>query len=323
MTDGKGTLAPIVITAYNRCSLLKQLIGSLLLCPESSDTELFIISDAPYCIEHRQEVEQIREYITSISGFKEVHRIYNKTNLGAVSSINKIREKVFESHNCGIFFEDDNIVAPNFLTYMNQKLKKYEEESRVFAICPYNFSDVRLKSYPYDTIFYCGLNAYGVGFWKEKYLKYRERVSEIRSLTVKEIPFDFKKRFPHAYDNLRICLLKGYVFGDTLMTYYMYLNDMVALFPTKRLVENRGYGDGKGLHNGNSFRYQIKRITLTNQWVFRDPEFVENNKEYEQIFKKSFRYSTLAARLYHCFERNGLIDLPSPMKNRIKRLFRL
>lgn len=85
-----------------------------------------------------ESVEKVRDYVKSITGFKEVHYKFALQNKGLGNSVIKGVTEVINRYGKAIVLEDDLILAPNFLFFMNQGLDKYKEETSVFSICGYS-----------------------------------------------------------------------------------------------------------------------------------------------------------------------------------------
>ena len=75
------TYAPILLFTYNRPSHTRRLVESLLQNPESAESHLFIYSDAPRNEDARPAVDEVRRYIHSLNGFKQVD-IVERTETG-------------------------------------------------------------------------------------------------------------------------------------------------------------------------------------------------------------------------------------------------
>lgn len=66
------TLAPIVLFVYNRPWHTKQTVEALQKNEFAKENELFIFSDAAKNENTEQKVNEVREYIKTIDGFKKV-----------------------------------------------------------------------------------------------------------------------------------------------------------------------------------------------------------------------------------------------------------
>ena len=79
--------APICLFTYNRLYETKETVNALKNNLLSKDSELFIFSDGPKNEDSRNKVENVRNYIYNIEGFKNVHVLESKKNKGLANSI--------------------------------------------------------------------------------------------------------------------------------------------------------------------------------------------------------------------------------------------
>lgn len=268
--------APLMIMVYDRLEHLKQLIDSLLLDPLSSNTDLYLISDAAYKDEHKTRIEEVRTYAHSIKGFKTVNIIANIDNMGAFDSYEYLKNLIFEKHDNLIFFEDDNIVSPNYLEFMNNAFHSYKDNPKVAYVCGYNFPIDISKEYPYDVYFYPSVCAWGYGLWKSKTLDVSKLTKEEMRKDKKTLDY-IKKNSSQLYHILMSDIYSGRFLNDARIGYLLCKNEMVSVFPKYSLVKNIGH-DGTGLHCGINDFYQ-KQIKHDDFIPTKFPEniFIDQN----------------------------------------------
>ena len=90
--------APILISVYDRQCHLEKCIESLKLNSLSDQTEVYIVSDAAHSKKYEPDIELIRKYISTITGFKNVIPINREKNLGSFLSINSAIEEIGRAH---------------------------------------------------------------------------------------------------------------------------------------------------------------------------------------------------------------------------------
>ena len=64
-------LAPIILFVYNRPEHTKKTLESLKINELASDSLLFIFSDGSKNENDKKSVDEVRKYVSTISGFKE------------------------------------------------------------------------------------------------------------------------------------------------------------------------------------------------------------------------------------------------------------
>ena len=117
--------APIIIFAFNRPKALRNVVCSLLQNTEARESDLYIFVDGARLHKDGElkEVELVREYVISITGFKTLHYTFSEVNKGLGASIIDGVSEVINRYGKVIVLEDDLCVQPNFLAFMNQGLK--------------------------------------------------------------------------------------------------------------------------------------------------------------------------------------------------------
>ena len=128
------TYAPIALFTYNRADKTQRVVESLLKNAEAKFSDLFIFSDGPKTPEKKAGVEENRKYIHTISGFNSVHIIEREKNWGLANSLIAGITEVINKYGKVIVVEDDLILSPYFLKFMNDGLEKYKDDDRVSSI---------------------------------------------------------------------------------------------------------------------------------------------------------------------------------------------
>lgn len=135
------TLAPILLFVYNRPRHTRQLVQSLLTNELAVKSQLIIYSDAPQNEMDRLAVEKTRNYIHSIKGFATLSIIEREKNHGLARNIIDGVTTQINRYGRIIVLEDDLIVAPYFLQFMNDALEIYKDEPKVGHIQGCDFTN--------------------------------------------------------------------------------------------------------------------------------------------------------------------------------------
>lgn len=302
--------APIIISVYDRLDHLRRCIDSLKANELASDSVLYIISDAPYKEEDRNKIEEVRNYISSITGFKEIISVIRENNLGAHKSIHKALENVLLTNDTFIFLEDDIVVSADFLQYMNDGLGYYEEHKNIFSICgfksPFDLPDY----YKNDVFFYPCNSPWGFATWKDRWMSvnhdYYDRYSEMKK-DCKQFKAFVSIGF-YIKGILQADSRKEIVAGDLRVYYHMFQHNMCSVFPVVSKTQNWGF-DGTGEHCGDKEVWWAKpELDTRNQptkfipFIGYNIELLKNHKKFMDkifggLFAKWLKY-TWAHRLY-------------------------
>ena len=130
-------LAPVILFAYNRPNHIKRTIDSVLKNKEARESDLFVFSDAPKREDDKLKVEQLRKYLYTVNQFHSVTIIEREFNYGLGKNIIDGVTKIVQTYGKVIVLEDDLIVSPYFLEYMNEGLDIYENDDKVISIHGY------------------------------------------------------------------------------------------------------------------------------------------------------------------------------------------
>ena len=295
------TYAPIALFTYNRADKTKRVVESLLQNQEAKDSDLFIFSDGPKTEAKAAGVDENRKYIHTISGFKSVTIIERDKNWGLANSLITGITDVINQYGKVIVVEDDLILSPYFLKFMNDGLEKYEDDDTVGTICGYVFPFQ--KSLP-DTFFLYFMHPWGWATWKRSWnLLDTDTKRLLRKMRFKTKKFNLGGNCG-SYGNL-YCQKVGLVDSWYIRFYAsLFLNKKLNLFPGKTMVTNSGL-DGSGTHCG-------KGLQKTNNFIL-NPNPIEMkviSVEESQLAYSVFK-SFYDANAHESFFKKKIIDFKS------------
>ena len=157
-----NTYAPILLFVYNRPEHVRRNIQALLKNELAAESELFIYSDAAKDETSQAAVKEVRAFIRSIQGFKKITITERAENWGLARSIIDGVTTQINRYGRVIVLEDDLVVAPHFLQFMNDALETYRDEERVGHIQACDFTHD--PSLP-DTFLIKWTGSWGWGTW--------------------------------------------------------------------------------------------------------------------------------------------------------------
>lgn len=157
------SLAPIIVFAYNRPNHLFQTLESLANNDLASESILYVYCDgargwggknAPkaydgnyitkrygviYCAEsdyddYLKSIHDTRDIARNQNGFKELHVIERETNIGLAANIVSAVTEIVNLYGSVIAFEDDIVTTRGCLTYLNNALDLYKDDTKVMHI---------------------------------------------------------------------------------------------------------------------------------------------------------------------------------------------
>lgn len=247
------TYAPILLLAYNRPRHLARTVESLLANSLAADSELFVYSDAPKETSDVNAVDDVRQYVRSITGFKKLTIIERRENWGLARNVIDGVSTLVERFGRVIVVEDDLVVAPYFLQFMNDALEIYKDEPRVGHIQACDFTgDASLP----DTFLIKFTGSWGWATWKRAWTHFnpdgRRLLAELRRRGLCRT-FDFGGKYPFTR------MLRRQIEGrnDSWAIRWnasLFLDDILSLNVGRSLVQNKGF-DGTGTNCGGGGLY--------------------------------------------------------------------
>ena len=245
------SIAPVVLFVYNRLEHTKNTIDSLIKNNLSDRTELFIFSDYYKTEFEKQKVFEVRNYIHSIKGFKNINIIERDNNLGLAKSIISGVSQVINIYKKIIVLEDDLITAPNFIEYMNYALNKYEENKSVYSVTGYSFLN-NLKESTIPSTYFAKLTcSWSWGTWYDRWEKFDVDANGWKKImTDKKLKNLFNYDSTYDYSTMIKKQMDGKIDSWAIRWYFtVFQNEGLTLYPRQSLVNNTGF-DGSGTHCG-------------------------------------------------------------------------
>lgn len=294
--------APIVLFVYNRLSHTKQVIDALKKNGLSRSSDLFVYSDGWKNDKSKKDVLAVREYINTIAGFKSVTIVEREANYGLKKNIIEGVTEVVDRYGKIIVLEDDILVTPFFLKYMNDALDFYNGEERVMEVsASHEYMDT--TQLPETFLIKKGF-CHGWGTWQrawDKYDKSEEAIDIFKR-------FDCKRRrlfnlygatdeFGEVIDNCLGRLNTWAVFWDVAI----FENNGLVVVPRDNMIINIGF-DGSGEHCPKTTRHINAYAT---QIIESFPEEIKEDEQSAQRYRDGCmdRRPDFAHRVHYRIER--------------------
>lgn len=289
-------LSPIVVFVYNRADKAERLLESLAKNKLAKESVLYVFSDGPKK-SGDEKVKAVRDFLDSYdfkSKFGEVYVQKAEVNKGLAASVIAGVTKAIDKYGKVIVVEDDNVVAEDYLDYMNGALDFYENNPKVWSIS--GFTHFEPRDYNHDVYAMGRINSYSWATWKRSWDATDWEVKDYDSFK-----YDFKKRaeFNKYGNDLSIMLdmqMNGEISSWAIrFSYSMFKHNMVAMFPCKSKVSNSGE-DGSGTHI--AAKKDFKPVALGDNSVVFENLDIDENVRLQYI--KRFTY-TVPVRIKHYF----------------------
>ena len=281
--------APIVVFVYNRVEHAKGVLTSLAKCPEAKDSVLYIFSDGPKNEKAAEKVAAVREYIRSEevrSSFGEVNITESPVNKGLANSVISGVDQVIRQYGHVIVVEDDNVVARDFLDYMNRGLAFYRDNPKIWSLGGYTLPIKIPEDYSHDVFLMGRGSSYAWATWLDRW----ETIDwEIKDYAQFKTDKKAQRRFD-AFGNDASHMLGSQMKGtiDSWAIRFLYnarKQDAYFILPVNSRTRNTG-NDGSGIHvSKNDTRFDTTISDSYSPVVF---ENVELDARIQKQFKKLF-----------------------------------
>jgi len=271
----------------------------------AANSDLIIFSDGPKNRSAIKSVQEVREYIRTINGFKSISVIERETNLGLASSIISGVTEVCNKYGRVIVLEDDLITSPYFLLYMNQALDIYKNEQRVISIHGYTYPVATKLP---ETFFIKGTDCWGWATWKRGWDLFEpDGAKLLREIMMNKKQKEFNFNDSYAYIKMLSNQIKGKNDSWAIRWYASaFLKDRLTLYPGSSLVRNIGIGNSAS--HGSNILPQPQ--TIYDNGLAIQPidiklipieESTSSRKAMEEFFKRA--RPTIFQRLIFCLRK--------------------
>ena len=240
-------LAPIALFAYNRPTHMRRAVESLLANELAPTSDLYIFSDGPKSPAQEAAVADVRRYSGSVSGFRSVTVVERATNLGLANSIIDGTTRLTKEFDRVIVVEDDLVVSPRFLEYMNRALEKYQDDDSAMQVSGYMFPiDIGAEA---DAFFMPFTTSWGWATWERAWQHFDPEMRGF-DILVRDRPLRDRFNLDGAYDYFDMLerQRRGRIDSWAIRWYLsVFIRGGLTLYPARTLVRNTGF-DGSGTH---------------------------------------------------------------------------
>ncbi|MCQ2319869.1 MAG: glycosyltransferase family 2 protein [Bacteroidales bacterium] len=307
-------LAPIVLFVYNRPYHTQQTIDYLAKNELAINSLLFVFADGPKenaSFEQLKKIQEVREIIHNITGFKGVFIEESDYNKGLANSVINGVSKVIDEYGKVIVVEDDIVSNRFFLRYMNEALEKYANHKELYCVGGANYQFQIPKSYRknHDTYIVHRAETWGWGTWKRCWHDVDWNVSDfgVFEKSRREV-----RRFKRGGSDL-FPMLQAQLNGEIdswgiRWDYHLYKHNACCIRPCKSFVKNIGL-DNTGVHCGT--------IAVDD---FMAPLY--DLPTYSVRFDDRLVLDRRIARSFKRFHGNGFMETIDEMKVKSKRLLK-
>lgn len=272
--------APIALFVYNRPEHTRRTLKFLKQNLLAEESRLFIFSDGAKNSGDEEKVNEVREIIKDVDGFKSIEVIERLVNFGLAASVIDGVSKLVNEYEKIIVFEDDLVTSPYTLQYFNDALTRYADEKKVMHIGAYMYP-LNNHNLP-ETFFYRVATSWGWATWKRAWKEFEP------DITVLMRQFDKKAVYEFSVDGTmdfwrQMRQFKSGKNNSWAIRWYasIFLKKGLTLNPSQSLVNNIGH-DGSGIHSGIN---DIYNVAINPKPVATFPEVIEEHAGAHEVIK--------------------------------------
>ncbi|NQV18411.1 MAG: glycosyltransferase [Armatimonadetes bacterium] len=280
-------LAPIILFVYNRPWHTCQTVETLRKNDLAGESDLYIYSDGSKNEQEKTKIEEVREYIRSIDGFKSIKIIERKENLGLANSVISGVTEIVNMYGRVIVMEDDVVSSKYFLDFMNNVLEFYKNDMRIFSVTGINYLNIP-TTYNYDVYLSYRGSSWGWGTWKNRWEKADWAISDYKEFIGNKEAQNIFNRAGEDVSDMLISQMNGNIDSWGIRWLYtQFKNDAFTLFPVHNLINNIGFDGtgthcGKGNYSNTEINDDIGKIELVNNIELSD----DIVREFKAYFKR-------------------------------------
>ena len=239
-------LAPIVLFVYNRLWHTQKTVNALQKNDLVIDSELFVYSDNARDEKVQTDVDAVRAYIKTITGFKKITIVEQSKNKGLANSIIEGVTEVVNTYGKVIVLEDDLVTSPHFLRFMNDALSFYEKEKRVWHVSGWSYP-INMESVG-DVFLWRFMNCWGWATWKDRWQYFEKNVDKCIATFSKDDIYRFNLDGAEDFWSHVLANKKGRMNTWAIFWYaWIFKKNGLCINPRQTFVQNIGH-DGSGVN---------------------------------------------------------------------------
>lgn len=239
--SGDKTWAPVALFVYNRLDNVRQTIEALKKNVYALQTVVYVYSDGGKDDESWTKVNEVRKYLKTVTGFKQVIIVERDVNYYIERNVIEGVTEVVKRHGKVIMLEDDIIASPYFLEFMNDALCAYKDNAQVMHVAGLTYLNIPEKGDIYFTPLMLGSGAWAT--WADRWDKFRyytDREKALEGLSAEDIE---KIEYGGVFRCLKSLAIDP-IPWDICWYLSIYRNHGLCLSPAFSLVRNNGMKQG-------------------------------------------------------------------------------
>jgi hypothetical protein len=234
---------PVLLLGFNRPDRLSGLIQSL---RSTRPQRVYVSIDGPRDRPGEEElVRDTQDRVKEIDWPCDIRQRFLPKNLGCGLAVSSAITWMFQHETTGIILEDDILPTPDFFTFTQEMLRRYETDPRVFSVAGCNFVPPELLNPSESYRFSRFPLVWGWGTWRRAWSAYRLNIAKWhRNISFSQL-WRSTGRSPAAalYWSLMFQLLAMQKVDtwDYQLVLAAFRSNALTVVPNRSLIDNLGF----------------------------------------------------------------------------------
>jgi hypothetical protein len=299
--------APIALFAYRRTDHLARTLDALEACPEFSASPVTVYSDGPRSDAAHAGVAAVRALLASRKR-ANMTIVEAPANRGLANSIIAGVTEQCERYGRVIVIEDDLVLSPVALTWLNRGLDSYADDARVWQVGAHQFAVPQFAART-DGLFLHLNTSWGWGTWKRAWDRFDPSAAGWQALKTDS---GLRRRFnldgAYPYAEMMEQQMAGRVDSWAIRWWWsVFQANGLGLHPPRSLVSNIG-DDGSATHAPSLLRRLVapRPVEPLDRKLPGLPSVVAVDQEAQRALEALLRSQTTRPRWKAVLKRLGL-----------------
>ena len=280
-------LAPVLLFTYNRLELTKKTVSALQRNSLAGESELYIFSDGAKDQKDADSVTQVRKYLKTVSGFRKIVIHESIRNNGLANSIISGVSQVINEHGKVIVLEDDLITSKVFLSFVNQALDHYKDNSRIFSVAGYTRAGMKGLNAK-DVYFTQRASSWGWATWKEKWVDVDWEVKDYGSFAKDRAARNEFNKMGSDMAGMLDRQMRGEINSWAIRwCYYQFRNSLYTVYPAVSKISNIGFSE-EATHTKDKFNRFRTELDNTDNTAFNFSNDIRLDEKIINQFTRPF-----------------------------------
>jgi len=232
---------PVLLLTFTKVEQTAKVLAAI---AAYAPTHLYIAQDGPRegHATDAEKVKLVKEITEKISWPCEVITRRQTENMGLKKHVESSISWFFSQEKAGVILEDDTMPTPDFFTFCEQMLHRYETDKRVFLVAGTNLNYPHQTHYSY--FFTKEPIIWGWASWADRWAHYDETLQQINdTIPTRDIHLLYQDQYRAEVEINKIKQIKNNDLSSwaTAWGYTIRLQNGCCVVPTVNLVTNIGF----------------------------------------------------------------------------------